>query len=386
MWAMLKLKFKLMRDNKTLYLIMIGMALLMAGVFSGNMGGSYKSSVAFVGDNNALLSSDLAVGLRERHAINVELMTAEEAKEAVKQRSVVAAITLPEGYPVEGTVEFLTWGETVEYFQLEQAVASEMAKGANLIALTETISDVLKSYTSENLEGVIESAYDTHWRYKRPIDFERVVLEGRFTSYAQNLQAVVGMTLFFLTYSVLFTVGDMLEDQRLRTMDRFVVSSVSRSSILAGNLIPGFFIGMVMLVVMVFAGQYLFNVAWGNAVGAVLGVGTFYVLAIAALSLLVVSVVRTMSQLGVLAPIVLTGMAMIGGCMWPLEIVSSKILLTLSQLTPHKWAMSAITQLVQTGKVTQDTYWAMGVLLAMSVVFFTIGERILYRKSRNALQ
>lgn len=88
-----------------------------------------------------------------------------------------------------------------------------------------------------------------------------------------------------------------------------------------------------------------------------------------------------MAQLGAISPIILTGMAMLGGCMWPLEIITSKSLLMLANITPHKWAIAAIKNAVVYGKIDQDTMLSVSVLLVMGIVYLILGERVLYYKS-----
>ena len=100
-----------------------------------------------------------------------------------------------------------------------------------------------------------------------------------------------------------------------------------------------------------------------------------------ALSLFIVSMMKTMSQLGAVSPIVLTGMGMLGGCMWPLEIITSKVLLVLANFTPHKWALSAIEGVVIYGKIDNGTLVSVAVLLLMGIGYLVMGERVLYFKS-----
>jgi ABC-2 type transport system permease protein len=132
---------------------------------------------------------------------------------------------------------------------------------------------------------------------------------------------------------------------------------------------------------MVLSGKFLFGVDWGMNVGLVIGIGILYIFVMTALSLLVVSIVRTTGQLGAVSPIILTGMGMLGGCMWPLEIISSKALLFLANFTPHKWAIAAIKEVVVYGAPSQTTLTAIMVLVSMGILFLGLGERVMYYKS-----
>lgn len=383
MWAMLKLKLRLMYNNKPLYLIMIAMAVILSGVF-GQSFGSYKPTVVVVGTDPSLLKMDLAVALSEKHGFKVALMSEEDAKEALMNRKVVATLKIPEGYPKKGTIEMAHWTDSIEVMQLSQVLKGLISESANVEGLADSIQTLLGDAVTID-KGQVKALYENKFESEKPLDLKMTVVESDYAGYSQNLQALVGMTIFFLTYSVLFTVGDILEDQRLKTMNRFIVSPVKRWHVLLANFIPGVLVGFVQMVVMVLSGKFLFGIDWGSNVASVLLIGLVYVFAIAALSLFVVSIVRTMSQLGALSPVILTGMAMIGGCMWPIEVVSSKVLLFLSNFTPHRWAISAITKTVQTGVLSTDAFKAIGIMLAMGLLLFVLGERILYKKSQSAL-
>lgn len=382
MWAMLKLKFRLMYNNKTLYLVMIAMAIFLSGVF-GNSFGGYKPTVAVVGTDPILLKSDLMMSLANQYGYKVKLMDETKAQEALSNRSVMATLKMPATYPLTGSIEMGYWTDSVEIMELTQILETQIESAANIENLQGQIATLTGDATLSKEQ--VKVTFSEHWQYKKPLTVEKIVLDSDYAGYSQNLQSLVGMTIFFLTYSVLFTVGDMLEDQRLKTMNRFMVSPVNRWHILIGNFLPGFLIGFVQMVIMVLSGKYLFGIDWGSGIPAVLMVSVTYVFAIAALSLFVVSLVRSMGQLGALSPVILTGMAMLGGCMWPLEIVTSKIMLTMADFTPHKWAMGAIINIVQTGALSTATFEAMGILIVMGLVLFVLGERILYRKSQSAL-
>jgi ABC-2 type transport system permease protein len=88
---------------------------------------------------------------------------------------------------------------------------------------------------------------------------------------------------------------------------------------------------------------------------------------------LIASLVKTHMQLSVTTPIILTSFAMLGGCMWPLEIVNSKILIYLSYITPHRWALEGLEGLVSKSWSVTEIFAPAGVLLVMGVCFIGIG-------------
>lgn len=387
MWALLKLKIRLMKDNMILYLIMIGMSLFMAGVFGNTMGGNYSASIAVIDMDQSIESSDIITKLSSEHGFGVKLMTYEEALKEVENRNVIAAVVFNKSFnQMENGIEIVQIRETVESSQLSRLLQSEVERANNIVLLSDRIIEVsdANAVTIEPnaLRSSVRSTYLDYWENKKPISLIRSYhSEASGISTGLGIHFTLGMTLFFVTYSIMFTVGDILEDKRIHTLDRILVSPSTRRDMLAANLFTGMLIGVIQLLVMVLAGQYLFGIDWGTHLGIVLGVGTLYIGVMTTMSLFIVSLVKTMAQLGSLSPIILTGMGMLGGCMWPLEIITSKPLLMLANITPHKWALSAIEGAMFYGRIDQTTWTAVGVLAFMAIAYLILGERMMYFKS-----
>jgi ABC-2 type transport system permease protein len=91
--------------------------------------------------------------------------------------------------------------------------------------------------------------------------------------------------------------------------------------------------------------------------------------------------IKTQAQLGSLAPIVLTSTSMLGGCMWPLEIVNNKALLFLAELTPQKWAIQGIEGIASKGMGFNAAILPTAVLIVMGLVYFIIGIKSLDKET-----
>lgn len=387
MKAMLKLKIRLMKDNKTLYLIMIAMSLILSAVFGNSMTGSYQPTIAIVDEDKSVEASDLIAKLSSEYHFNVKLKTYDEALKAVMNRDVLSAVVLKGNfYETEKGIEIVQLRETVESFQLSSILENEVDLIRNVKRLTDQTIGIITMY-DPNIDEVhltqeVKSVFTEQWADKRPMRINAQTFNTNDAKYTgMNIHYMIGMTLFFVTYSLMFTVGDILEDKRLHTLDRMLVSPSTRMDMLWSNLISAMIIGVIQIIIMVLAGQFLFGIDWGDSIVLVILLGVLYIFVMTALSLFIVSMMKTMSQLGAVSPIVLTGMGMLGGCMWPLEIITSKTLLMLANFTPHKWALSAIEGVVIYGKVDRGTLVSVAILLVMGIGYLILGERVLYFKS-----
>ena len=187
----------------------------------------------------------------------------------------------------------------------------------------------------------------------------------------------IGMILFMSMYTIVFGIGSILEDKEYHTWDKMLISPISKGDILGGNLIATFFVGAAQILLLMVLTKYMMGMDWGssNKFGWIILIGMLFVLAITSLGLMLTGFVKTHSQLSTISPILLTSTSMLGGTMWPLEIVESKTLLFLADLTPQKWAVEGMEKIVMYGGGFSDILPNIGVLVLMTTIFFIIGVK-----------
>jgi len=95
---------------------------------------------------------------------------------------------------------------------------------------------------------------------------------------------------------------------------------------------------------LILTSRFFFGVHWGDTVGLLLITAAVASLGVA-IVLLMGTVFRTPQQVTSLGPWIGVGIGMLGGCMWPLEIVPP-FMKTLANLSPASWAMDAYLGLV----------------------------------------
>jgi ABC-2 type transport system permease protein len=134
-------------------------------------------------------------------------------------------------------------------------------------------------------------------------------------------------------------------------------------------------LGQALLIVGV--GAALFGVSWGNPwaaaalvvmwalVGTSAGMasGTFF---------------RTADQASAIGPAVGIAFGMLGGCMWPLEIVPQSVRLA-GHATPHAWAVDAWVTVLSRGGGLADIAGYLAILAGYAVVLFALASSRLQR-------
>ena len=381
MIAILKLRWMKLRDDIKLIGIMTAMTLVMIGVFSSI---DYTSEITYFGvidEDQSTMSQLLIEKLNSQDGYEMISYSLEEAKEAVKTYDISGAFYFEKGFAedvLEGEVEVqkLITSENMSNLQMD----SLLTAGINQVKSDEAIIMMLNHIVAEDTSIYAREAFEEHRTYKEPIKVEsRSLTESK--SYDSVKHSVVGFSLFFAMFTIVFGISDILMDKEYHTWDRLLISPISKLSILSGNLITVFLIGFIQVSSMFAISKYLFKVDWAGNIIHMMVVVAAFVFCVTALGMFLSNFVNTIGQLSAISPVILTGTAMLGGCFWPLEIVTAKPLLLLSNITPQKWAISAIEKIMVYGVGLNEVMFSVLVLVGMGVAYMLLGTFFLQRKS-----
>lgn len=161
----------------------------------------------------------------------------------------------------------------------------------------------------------------------------------------------------------------IVESRRLGMFERMSVAPVRRQSIIFGESLTYVCIALAQSLILVGIGA-LFGVWWGNALAA----GVLIVLWCfvgASAGMVAGTLFRTPEQASAIGPVVGITFAMLGGCMWPLSIVSTGMR-EFGHLTPQAWAVDAWTKLLADHGNILAIGRQLGVLTLFAVAFFTV--------------
>jgi ABC-2 type transport system permease protein len=389
MLSIVKLRLLSLRDNYVVFLVMTAMALGFTAVF-GIAFNTYRPSVIIVDEDNTPYSAEFMEELKQNKIFKFLDSDKNDAIARVEEGKVLAALIINEGFhdniergreinigqvKIKDDKYLLTLQETVKGIIVKMAGSEIISKvTANFVSSQKPGADVekIKDLAYEN---VMDS-----WIFKKPLKVTSTLADTDIQSeYDSMKQSMIGFTVFFSMYTMVFSIGTILSDKKYKTWDRMLVSPVSMSSILGGTMVVSFLVGMIQMSVLILGGRYLFGLDWGRSLGGIIMVTTVFVFTITSFGLMLSGIVKTEAQLGAVAPVVLTSTSMLGGTMWPLEIVNNKVLLILAELTPQKWAMQGFLNIAAKGMGFKSAILPSLVLLAMGITFFTIGVKTVKR-------
>jgi len=293
---------------------------------------------------------------------------------------------------------------TVEIVADEAELTERVRSGKSEFGLVLAENDFQISFSIDShnihlLEQSVESLYIKHEQYRvleaatnisnieeelnrhRVFEVETAAFQGEDTFvYERNLYSIFGFTLFFVIYTIAYSVFQILREKNKGIWDRMVISPVKKWEMYVANFLYSFLIGYVQVVIVFLVFRYVMKIDFADSFLLLLVMLIPYVLAIVALSIFIVSIVQTAQQFNAVIPIVSVGMAMIGGAYWPLEIVESDFMITLSKLMPITYGMELLNGVTVYNYSFEQMLLPISILLFMTVILTGIGIHFMERR------
>ena len=386
MLSIIKLRLLGLRDDFAVIVLMTVMALGFTAIF-GISFDHFRPTVLVVDEDKSGYSEALINELKDDKGLNFEAMDMKDAAAKVEEGKAIAALVIPKGFD-EGiksgdsaSLGVLKIKDDILIFTMQEVVSGIVLKMAGGERIADITADFIHTLKPEAGQAVKVSAYQSvmeAWEYKRPLEvISAVAGTGADSSYDNLKHSMIGFSLYFSMYTMVFGIGTILNDRQYKTWQRMLITPVSRASILGGNMATAYFIGAIQIGILILGGKYLLGIDWGSSISGVLTVAGSFVFAVTSMGLMLSGVVKTHAQLSAVTPVVLTSTSMLGGCMWPLDIVNNKVLLFLAELTPQKWGMQGMESIVSKGMGFEAAVYPAIVLMAMGVLFFAVGVKVM---------
>ena len=185
---------------------------------------------------------------------------------------------------------------------------------------------------------------------------------------------IPGILVQFVMMMVLIYGGiSVLEDRQRRVLARILCSSASFAELFGGKLLGRLLMGLLQSAILVAVGLLFFRLNLGSIWLSGLNIAVF-ALAMAALSILVGSVIRKEEVIVGVSVLAANMFAGLGGCWWPAEIVPP-LFRTLAMVSPAYWAMDTFHKIIFFGKGFQAVWPNLLVLLAFAAAFTALALR-----------
>ena len=371
-------KFKDYRQSIPMILVMTTLAILLIYVFGQSFSGAGVPRVAIADLDASETSREFADRLEEMKGFNYTVVNYEQGFQDTKDGRYIAFVVLEEGFghdimSGDGKITMYKSGESVEHYTLQSNIEGLVrlftADEKFLTRTTVLFGELGIETDRESLRTIVEEQVEKYPVMKVKVaSYQGAEAKG----YDSLKHSFIGFILFFSMFKMVFGIGYIVDEKENRVWQRQVVSPVSMAKILSGNMIASVVVGMIQLLLMVIVSSLLFRIDWGGSMIALLLVLLAFVIAVTCMGLFLAGLVSTMQQLGSFSPIVIVSTSMIGGCMWPLEIISSKVLLFMADLTPQRWAYKALKTVIVNGGGLTEVIDSIVILLIIALVFFVL--------------
>jgi ABC-2 type transport system permease protein len=155
------------------------------------------------------------------------------------------------------------------------------------------------------------------------------------------------MLVLFVFLNALAGGASIIQARQLGIHARAMAAPITARTIVLGETLAALLLALLQSVLIVGIGALAFGVHWGNWVAAVALVLVWALVGTGA-GVLSGTVFRTPEQASAIGPAVGIAFGMLGGCMWPLQIVSP-VMRVIGHAVPQAWAVDAWTTLLSRG-------------------------------------
>lgn len=356
------------RDRTFLFfaLFLPFMVILLIGVTTS---GFTRERVAVVQADRGTLATSLVAGLDAAPGLQVVRVADREAGVArLRSGEVTAVVLVPEDFsttlqagravvlPVLTTGAVGSGGSTLT--TIRSVVARQAATVQAAAFATERVGGTFAQNQARALAlqrqapvaGVRTEVVDSASNYL-PLGF----------SYSAPTMLVL-----FVFINAMAGGAAIIQTRRLGIFSRALAAPVRPRDLVLGEGLCYLALAAAQAALIVAVGAVAFGVDWGDPLAAALLIGVWCLVGTGA-GLVSGTLFHTPEQASAIGPAVGIAFGMLGGCMWPLEIVPPGVR-AVGHLTPHAWAVDAWVTLLSRGGGVADILGQLAVLVGFAVL------------------
>lgn len=356
------------RDRTSLFLLLVLplLVILLVGFLFGEDQRSFRFGV--VNEGSGPLAGTLVAGLRDAALLDLRTYDDVDAlRKDVRRGRVVAGALVPGDYD-----DAVRAGRAVEVKLVSEAARPET------VAVRTAVSAVVDAEAAR-LGAARFTAAEAGLSFDAALPLatgaQKEVRGAGVTTVAVGKSAATGtpsrfasaaatQLVLFVFLSSLSGASFLVESRRLGVTRRAFSTPTSSTTILLGESFGRFVLALVQAAIVIVVGL-LFGVSWGDPLGAAAVVALFVLTGTGA-GMLLGTLARNGEQATAIGVPVAIAMGMLGGCMFPLDIVPA-VLRTIGHALPHAWAVDAWDALLIDGVGIGGIATELAVLAAFSV-------------------
>ena len=189
---------------------------------------------------------------------------------------------------------------------------------------------------------------------------------------------MAGQMIFFAFYTGGFAMMSIIQEQEEGTLARLFTTPINRTTVLAGKFLAVVITVTLQGLVLMVAAHFAFQVDWGEP-GAVAIALLAQVIAASGLGVLLISIVKSTRQGGVVLGGVLSAMGMVSGLFTVAVPSAAAALETVARFTPQGWVLATWTSVLN-GQPAGQALMPLAVCTGFGIVTFAAGAFLFRRR------
>lgn len=367
------------RDRTGLF-FMVVLPVLVIVLVASTMQDGDRFVIGLVDEGRGPLAAELVDDLRAAPALQVKgFDDIDGLRLAVRRSELSAGVIVPAGLdtdPTSGTVEpvgLLIEPASANGLAAEQAVRAVVADRSAVVSAAAFAAAEAGGEVADHLAAAARAAETTP-----ALTVETTVGgEARFLPFGFTYSSAT-MLVLFVFVNALAGGGVIIQNREGGLYERMLAAPVTPRGVIAGEAATYLLLALLQSALIVGIGAVLFGVDWGDPLAAAALVVVWSAVGATA-GMLAGTTLRTVEQASSIGPMVGIALGMLGGCMWPLEIVPP-VMQTIGHLVPHGWAVDSWIELLSRDGGLGDIAPALAVLAAFAAALGTLASWRLRRQ------
>jgi ABC-2 type transport system permease protein len=323
------------------------------------------------------LATELDRRLRALDGVEIQGFENEEAlREAVLRGDLEGGVVIPERYDAD-----LRAGMTVDvpWVSLPTGVGQDLSLTVGSVIDQQAVTITAARFAVEQgTEDTFDEALAEAQAVQESVSPVQVRTSTAGGEQASGISTAAAQELVLFVFVTSLSAAAMLvETRRIGVSRRMIASPTSVGTVLAGEALGRYAIALLQAVLIVVGTTLLFGIDWGSLATTVVTVGLLSLVATGA-AMLFGALMRSEQQAGSVGVFVGLALAALGGAMVPLEVFPP-VMERIAHLTPHAWAIEALTASITRGAGPADVWRDLAVLAAYGAVLFAVAVPVFRR-------
>lgn len=380
MLRMIKNQLKLLFNNRIAMFFVILVPIALTYVFS-SASTNNKINLYYADLDKTPYSSELISMLKNNKDINLISASKATACEKVDTNSVPEALIIDKNFQYNLFNDKKLNIKMVEnYPSSESAIVKEAVLGeANTLKKA--------AIDSKNISGGLNISKDTisNDLLKKLKVNSNISINDKGNSMNQNTAttSLIGFLAMFLWFVIIQGFRTLIEEKENDTFSRILSAPISYSKYLISKISSTYIFSLILLVVTLAIGKYAFNITFAQNLSAEAAIFAIYLFAVTGIVMVFVPFIKRQQTLTILGSILMALTGMLGGSFFPLDEVSSKVILTLSKFTPESWAINSISDITFNNAALSSEITSIIVLAAIGIVGLLVSYTLLNIKIKT---